>query len=38
MEILCTTCSLAELKQGKHIDIEDITPAQIGEIVGYFSQ
>ena len=38
MEILCVPCSLTELKQGKHIDIQDITPAQIEEIVGYFSQ
>ena len=38
MEILCVPCSLAELKKGKHIDIQDITPAQIGEIVGYFSR
>ena len=35
IEILCTPCTLKKMKMTKHLEIRDITPAQVEEIREY---
>ena len=37
MEIVCMPCAVAEMKKGPDFEVENITPAQAGEIQEYFN-